>query len=226
MFEQQVFIDHHIQKHILEVLHNQAYARFSELRPPRVDSNAFSYHLTKLVRQGLLAKHEQGYTLTLRGMALLDRIGTFSNEYRPKPRILTITAIQNEDGEFLTLPKPQQPLIGQHTFPTGMVYLHYPSIADAAYTHVRDQTGIALDDVQHIGDCYMALTHEGEPIMNSLLHVFLAQVHAAHVSPNAACEWATAAQLTDAAPATRRIAALIAAGKHTAYFFQEFRQEL
>ena len=55
MFEQDT-INHHIQRRILSVLCYRKMARFRDLRPPRVDTNLFSYHLKVLIRHQLVQK--------------------------------------------------------------------------------------------------------------------------------------------------------------------------
>ena len=62
MFEQDT-ITHHIQKYIIGVLIHQKYARFRDLKPPRVDSNLYSYHLKKLLKQKIIQKIANPYTL-------------------------------------------------------------------------------------------------------------------------------------------------------------------
>ena len=73
MFEQDT-ITHHIQKYIIGVLIHQKYARFRDLKPPKVDSNLYSYHLRKLLKQKIIQKIDERYTLTLKGLMYIDRV--------------------------------------------------------------------------------------------------------------------------------------------------------
>ena len=52
----QVIIEHHIQKHILSVLMHTKFARFRDMRPPKVDTNLYSYHLKLLIKSGFVQK--------------------------------------------------------------------------------------------------------------------------------------------------------------------------
>ncbi|MCU0667616.1 MAG: hypothetical protein MUF85_03295 [Patescibacteria group bacterium] len=55
---------HHIQKHILKELSFKEWARFRDLKPPRVDSNLYNYHLKLLIKNGLVEKdNDKGWIL-------------------------------------------------------------------------------------------------------------------------------------------------------------------
>ena len=58
-----VSVTHHIQKHILDVLMYTAVARFRDLRPPRTDTNLFTYHLNVLYleRKRLIVRRSRKY---------------------------------------------------------------------------------------------------------------------------------------------------------------------
>ena len=49
-------VTHHIQKYIIDVLMFHEMARFRDLRPPKVDTNLFTYHLNALVKSGMIEK--------------------------------------------------------------------------------------------------------------------------------------------------------------------------
>jgi hypothetical protein len=64
-----VSIIHHIQKYIIDVLMYQQVARFRDLRPPKTDTNLFSYHLNSLLKSGMVTKVEGGYSLSMAGLS-------------------------------------------------------------------------------------------------------------------------------------------------------------
>ena len=57
-------ITHHIQKSILKYLTKQQTARYSQMRPPKVDSNLYAYHLKSLLKTGFIIKNNKGQTLS------------------------------------------------------------------------------------------------------------------------------------------------------------------
>lgn len=226
MIDQTAQPAHHIQRHILDVLRRQEFARFRDLRPKGVDSNAFSYHLTRLLKDGLVDKREEGYTLSIQGIAHIDRVSSIDVRVRRQPKIMTMTVVRNERGGVLVRRKLTQPMINQLTFPTGMLHMDDATIADAAYREVREKMGVVLPELpQHIGDCYMAIRHEGHVLMNSLMHVFMIDVRKQDVAIHDDMFWRNLDDLDDAAPATRKIASVIKKGV-SQRFFAEYSEEL
>lgn len=217
---------HFVQRYILDVLRRTEFARFRDLRPDGVDSNAFSYHLTALKKQGLVDRTDVGYSLTIKGLAYIDRVSALDTRPRRQPKIMTMTAVINERGEYLVRHKKTQPMINKVTLPAGMLHMDDPSIADAAEREVFEKTGAVIAKPQHVGDYYMAIRHEGEVIMNSLMHTFVVRVNQRDISPNDESFWRMPNDLEDAAPATRRVVKLIESHDSETLFFEEFTEEL
>lgn len=217
---------HFVQRYILDVLRRTEFARFRDLRPDGVDSNAFSYHLTTLKKQGLVDRTDAGYSLTVKGLAYIDRVSAFDTRPRRQPKIMTMTAVTNERGEYLVRYKRTQPMINKITLPAGMLHMDDPTIADAAVREVFEKTGAVIEKPRHVGDYYMAIRHDGEVIMNSLMHTFVVRVKQQDISLNDESFWRTPDDLGDAAPATRRVVKLIEAHDGKTLFFEEFTEEL
>lgn len=220
---------HHIQRYILDVLRHTEYARFRDLRPPKVDSNAFSYHLTQLTKLDFVTKTDQGYTLSLHGIAYIDRVSRLDTRPRVQPKIMTITAIFNEHGQVFAYPKKTQPMIGKLTLPAGMLHLDDLTIEAAALREVYEKLGLALPAAEHAGDCYMAVRQGGRTIMNALMHVFEVHITEAElVVPDAAwwlagARWCSPEAVASvAAPASARVLADIAARRPGERFFKEY----
>lgn len=219
-------LHHFVQRYILDVLRRNEYARFRDLRPDGVDSNAFSYHLTTLRKQGLVAKSDAGYMLTVRGIAYIDRVSTNDTRLRRQPKIMTIVAVINEAGEYLVRYKRTQPMINKLTLPAGMLHMDDATIADAARREVYEKTGVTIGSPQHAGDCYMAVRHDGEVIMNSLMHVFVVSVEKNEIALTGDVSWCLPSEMGDAAPATQHIVELIEGYDGKVRFFEEFVEEL
>lgn len=165
---------HQIQRYILKVLSSCVTARFSELRPPRTDSNLFSYHLKCLIRDGLVEKSEDGYRLAAKGLAYVDRVSYEKFEPRLQPKIITMTFVKNSSNELLVVQRTKQPFLGGWTPPSGKVHLDDVSIVDAVRREVYEKTGVWVENQKHRGDYYLR-AYSGKVLISSVLcHVFTA----------------------------------------------------
>ncbi len=172
MFEYDV-ISHRIQKAIIAYLMEHATARFSDMRPPKTDTNLYSYHLKLLVKQNYVIKTEAGYKLGLRGMVYVDRVSTATVKLRPQPKIITMLVIQNDIGQVLMFTKKRQPFIGQWTLPYGKLHNGDLSVEEAARREIKEKLhDLPVANLRHAGDTYVHLTHHGEAAMSTLVHIF------------------------------------------------------
>ena len=81
---------HYIQNKILYNLTLNEKARYSQLRPPEIESNHFIYHLKQLMIEKLVNKRTDGtYTLSSSGKAYVDRVSLSSFRLRSQPKIVT-----------------------------------------------------------------------------------------------------------------------------------------
>lgn len=134
-------IEHILQKQILEKLTYAEVLRFSELKPKNLESNLFMYHLKQLIKRGFVEKTDGGYTLTPIGLAHVDKLSMKDLKHRVQAKLLTILAIEHEDGRWLMLKRLHQPYIGKIGFPSGKV--HYgEQLHDAAKRDLKEKAGI------------------------------------------------------------------------------------
>lgn len=218
--------DHYVQRYILDVLRKNQFARFRDLRPQGVDSNAFSYHLTRLVKQQFVEKSDQGYTLTIRGIMYIDRIATHTIRPRIQPKIMTMIALVKDD-QVLVRRKTTQPMINQITLPAGMLHMEDKTIEEAARREVFEKFGIELKEAfHHAGDCYMAVQSDEITVLNALMHVFYVDAQEVTIStPNGF--WIPMSNLSEAAPATRLVVDLLRSwSPGDPRFFREFREDI
>jgi ADP-ribose pyrophosphatase YjhB (NUDIX family) len=167
-------VNHHIQKHIIDVLMYTDVARFSELRPPKVDTNLFTYHLKGLVKTGLVEKKETGYTLSTVGLSYVDRVSVEKKSVRTQPKIITMLVIQNGEGDVLLQRRTKQPYIHTWTLPYGKLHVEDRSTEDAAQREAFEKLGIENPDLEHAGDAYIRVYKENEQLSTTLVHVFRA----------------------------------------------------
>ncbi len=167
-----VSISHHIQKHIIDVLMYTEIARFRDLRPPRVDTNLFSYHLQNLLKAKLVEKVEGGYTLSTAGLSYVDRVSTEQKTIRKQPKIITMLVVQNSDGDVLLQKRDKQPYINEWTLPYGKLHIDDVTLRAAAEREAMEKLGIFNESLEYAGDCYIRVTTGGELLSTTLAHVF------------------------------------------------------
>jgi len=138
------------------------------------------YHLKGLIREGLVTKDDQAYTLSDQGLRF---IGTYSlkiGRTRQQPKILTAVVAQNDIGEFLFTKWGRQPNIGQISFPHGM--MHYgQNVKNMAAHELAEKAGLEAT-LQYRGDVYIRGMQADLVDRHMLVHVFEAKD--IHEGPN------------------------------------------
>jgi len=167
-----VSVGHHIQKYIIDVLMYAQVARFRDLRPPKTDTNLFTYHLNSLVKSGMVAKVEGGYSLSLTGLSYVDRVSTENKTIRTQPKIITMLLIQNSDGDILLQRRNKQPYINAWTLPYGKVHIDDPNIELAAKREAEEKLGLKNQTLKHVGECYIRVKTNDEILSTTLAHIF------------------------------------------------------
>lgn len=167
MFEQDA-VTHNIQRSILGVLVTHEFARFRDLKPAKVDTNLFSYHLKLLQKSGYIRKSDQGYTLADKGLQYVDRVSTGQMRLRSQPKIITMLLVQDGYGNVLLQKRLKQPYINTWTLPYGKMHIDDGSVIAAAQREAREKLGFDPHKLRHVGDCYITVGHKvrvaAEPI--------------------------------------------------------------
>lgn len=217
---EQISVNHHIQKHILGVLYHQRVARFRDLRPPRVDTNLFSYHLKLLQKSGYVEKCDGGYTLGTAGLLYVDRVSEAKMAIRTQPKIVTMLLVQNGDGKLLLQRRTKQPYIDCWTLPYGKLHIDDATIGKAAEREAAEKLNLHATDLVHAGDCYIRV-YDGEMILTTTLaHVF--RLTTDNVQASETLQWVSPHRLHQQklAPAVEKIVAR--AFFNDPYFFEEY----
>jgi ADP-ribose pyrophosphatase YjhB (NUDIX family) len=203
---------HHIQHYILTVLSVTKWARFSEMRPPKVDSNAYSYHLKLLVKQRLIEKHsEKGYRLSPIGLAQVDRMSTSELQLRIQPKIITMVLLHNEHGEVLLLAKSKQPFIGAWTFASGKLHIEDGNVGAAVTREIKERVGVVANTtLKHKADVYIYASINGQLVSTVLSHVFTMKIKTSDVARKDVL-WATTDdfETKQLAPGTKEVYDLV-----------------
>jgi hypothetical protein len=98
---------HHIQRAILLKLASTSYLRFSQLQPPHVPNNTFSYHLKKLLEMGYVESTTHGYTATRKALKITQSVDT--ERHRTQPVSLVVLHITNPQNEVLLIKRASRP---------------------------------------------------------------------------------------------------------------------
>ena len=212
---------HYIQKHILKVLTYTKYARFSEMRPPRIDSNAYSYHLKVLLRENYVEKTDKGYRLSPHGLGYVDRISAENFEPRLQPKVITMSIVRNEEDKVLLWSKKKQPFITAWSLPSGKVHITDRSMEAAAIRESVEKFGGRPKTIEHNGSCFIRASINSELISYVLAHIFTITFdEGATVSENTGWYDANERHQLKLLPATEEIIQKAAIAKQL--FFEEY----
>ena len=215
-----VSVKHHIQKSIIDVLMYKKIARFRDLRPSRVDTNLFTYHLNALVKQGMIDKSDGGYTLSSTGLSYVDRVSSEDKKIRTQPKIISMLVVQNSDGDILLQRRTKQPYIDTWTLPYGKIHVEDVSTKQAGQREAYEKLGLKAQEMVHAGDCYIRVHSAGELLSTTLAHVFL--FYKDDITPNENLVWARPHKLYEytLAPAVEEVMARTFF--KDAFFFEEY----
>lgn len=115
---------HDFQLSILRELLFKPYARFRDLKTVDITNDHFTFHLNHLVKEGLIAKTPQGYTLTTIGKEFANRIDTDSLKIERQAKVgVAIHAVREVNGEteYLIHKRLKQPFYGWYGSHSGKI---------------------------------------------------------------------------------------------------------
>lgn len=140
---------HHIQRGIILSLVARSPLKFSELQPPRIPNNTFSYHLRKLLENGYIEQTQSGYIPTRKSLKLIAING--DQKWRASsPSLITMFYVTNDEGEVLLLNRNIEPFQGWYSLPSGAIHTG-ETLLEAAERELYEKTGIKTDALQPIG---------------------------------------------------------------------------
>lgn len=215
-----VSIKHHIQKYILDVLMYQKISRFRDLRPPKTDTNLFTYHLKSLVKGGMVDKVANGYALSTVGLSYVDRVSTEKKVLRTQPKIITMLVIQNGEGDILLQRRTKQPYIDTWTLPYGKLHVEDKTAMVAAQREAFEKLGLENPAMEHAGDCYIRVRAGGTLLSTTLAHVF--RFYKDDIETNDSLIWARPHKLQDYALAPAVEEVMTRTFFKDPFYFEEF----
>ena len=220
---EQIIPTHHIQKHIISVLLTSEYARFRDLRPEKTDTNLFTYHLKLLMKQNLVKKSENGYTLSQNGLAYVDRVNAEKVFVRSQPKIISMLLVQDGYGKVLLQRRNKQPFINTWTLPYGKLHIEDEALTSAAMREAKEKLDFVPKNLRHAGDCYIRVQTDDGLLSTTLAHVFRFETD--DIQPTDDLQWVSPLKLPTLrlAPAVEQIVARSFFGDQ--HFFEEFDVE-
>ncbi len=141
---------HWIQTYILEQLLYERFRRHRDLRPPRVESNLFQYHLLQLQKMRYVIKCDSGYTLGSKGLEWADKYSGDLKSVRSQSKIVTMTAVINEHSEILLMKRARQPFLGTYQLPAGKLH-RGETLEAAAVREVWEKAQLRTSNVEEKG---------------------------------------------------------------------------
>jgi len=142
-----------IQNHIISKLKNADSLRYSELMPEeKIANDLFNYHLQYLVKNDFVIKHDEGYSLSEKGVrhvadpfpSDIDKEQKISSLF--KVNVITIVSRKTEDGkiQILNQLRKSNPSYGKIGVMGGVVYKG-EKIIDGAKRKLEEETGLSAD---------------------------------------------------------------------------------
>ena len=144
-------------------------AKYSELKPSKIEGNLFSYHLNNLIKENFIELKSAKYNLTSKGNQYVDKISTETFQTRIQPKIVTLLVLKH-NGKFLLYERHKMPFINHVGFPYGKIHME-EHIKDSANRELLEKTGLKAS-LKHRGIVYITVHNETELISQMLCHIF------------------------------------------------------
>jgi 8-oxo-dGTP pyrophosphatase MutT (NUDIX family) len=136
---------HFVQMRILRELLFHPNSRFSDLNLSGLSSDHFSYHIRTLLKEGLVAKNKERYSLTSKGKTFASGIDTDSArlEKLPKVGVLVVTEKISKGKKYLAVQtRKKEPYYDYSGFITGKVR-YGEKIFETAARELKEEMGLS-----------------------------------------------------------------------------------
>lgn len=164
-------LDHHVQRQMLHTLIKYDAARFADLRPKTLDSNAATYHIQQLIKQGLAEKRDGHYYVTAQGKIAGTTVTLTKAEQLTQAHTVFFIAAQNSDGDWLIRKRLFHPMLHKSGFVHGEP-IAGQAIDDTAREVFQTKTGLVAKAFSAKGSGYITLLNE-KSLPESFIHFTL-----------------------------------------------------
>lgn len=156
-----------LQEKIIYKLRYNSLCTYNQLWEKEGDSSKFAYHIKSLEEKGIVQKTDQGYSLTSKGIKVVDYIFLKS----PQPLVIVLV-VPKRDDEILLLTRSKEPFFGLQEFLPSKVK-HGEHLSEAAKDRLQLKLGLT-GDLCYKGLESLKTIEQGEVLMHHLIHIFLA----------------------------------------------------
>lgn len=161
-----------IQQHVLIELTRHPTRHYSQLRPDGVEGNLFLYHLSGLIKEGLVEKTGRDYHLSVQGLRTAGLLSLDTGRERRQPKILNAIICTDQAGRQLLSRWHRQPNTGRVSFPHGMMHYGMPHL-DMAERELAEKAGLTAK-LSYRGEVYVRGLSGNEIDRHMLIHLFKA----------------------------------------------------
>ncbi len=156
-----------IKHKIFELFLRKKRLRFSDIEKAiGIKTNVLSYHLTSMVKEGMLVKEEDDYLLSSHGEKLLPFFAHVTQKLTGGCLPVVLAAIVKND-KILLLKREKRPYQGYWGMPGGKLHLE-ESIEECGLREVKEETGLECT-FSHVA----AIVHERVKENEAYKHAFL-----------------------------------------------------
>jgi len=135
-------LDNEIKKLILQRLIFNQELLFSQLWDKSVESNKFTYHLKALLKDGLITKKGNKYSLTKKGIDFVAYVDSSKVEVTKQPLLVVFSLVRKGD-KILVHRRLKEPFYGYCGIPGGKVSFG-EIIIETAKRELKEETGLEV----------------------------------------------------------------------------------
>lgn len=135
---------HFIQRRIITTLAKSAPLRFSQLMPPGMPNNTFSYHLKKLLEKEYIRLEADGYHATRKALKTVH-FEQAQGARKIGPRTISMIYITNKKNQVLLVKRNNQPFKNLYGIPSGLIH-HNETLQEAARRELFEKTTIEIQE--------------------------------------------------------------------------------
>ncbi len=135
---------HFIQRRIITSLAKNAPLRFSQLLPPGMPNNTFSYHLKKLLEKEYVRLESDGYHATRKALKTIH-FEQAQGARKVGPRTISMIYITNKNDQVLLVKRHNQPFKNLYGLPSGLIHQN-ETLQEAAQRELFEKTTIETID--------------------------------------------------------------------------------
>lgn len=166
---------HPVQMQIIRELTFSPSIKFSELNVKDLESDKFSYHIRKLLNDGLIKKDKSDkYSLTNKGKLYSSHMDTNTNtiEKQPKSSVLVIVHKKNKQKNSLLIhTRTKEPYYNYSGFLSGKIR-YGETLEEAALRELEEETGLLGSGYKHHFVLHeMVYNFDGDQLEDKFFHI-------------------------------------------------------